>query len=106
MGGGTIPMLSPTLKSGDGRVPPPRPHRSTPVWQRITQDRQMWKQQASPIHGTLSLYTDGDELKHIIFYVTGNINTHHRPSAILKWPLKFTLSSYGNNVYISGKDNV
>ena len=28
--GGTIPMLSPTLKSG-GTRPPPVPHRSTPV---------------------------------------------------------------------------
>ena len=32
--GGTIPMLSPTLKSGE-RVPPPVPHRSTPVLEPI-----------------------------------------------------------------------
>ena len=31
-GGGTIPMLSPHPEKSGGRVPPPVPHRSTPVW--------------------------------------------------------------------------
>ena len=37
---------------------------------------------------------------YTIFYITGNVNSHHRPSAILKRPLKFSFLSYGNNVYI------
>jgi len=43
---------------------------------------------------------------NIILYVTGKIITYHRPSAILKGPQIITFASYGNNVYISGKDNV
>ena len=30
------------------------------IWQRIAQDRQMWKRHASPKHGTLWLHNDDD----------------------------------------------